>query len=70
MGGSAPHGEFRVRLRVVVENLLTKNLRVLHATRLRFYQDKELEHCGAGPGRRAQRPSVVRCVKDIRRAVQ
>jgi hypothetical protein len=27
---------------LVVENLLTKNLKAPHATRLRFYQDKEL----------------------------
>jgi hypothetical protein len=36
----------------VVENLLTKELKAAHATRLRFYKDKELNvFCEAGPGR-------------------
>jgi Chromo (CHRromatin Organisation MOdifier) domain len=40
--GPAPRRECRVRLRYVVENLLTKELKAAHATRLRFYEDKEL----------------------------
>jgi hypothetical protein len=41
----------------VVENLLTKELKAAHATRLRFYKYKDLNvTVGAGPGRRVQRP--------------
>jgi hypothetical protein len=42
----------------VVENLLTKELKAAHATRLRFYKDKDLNVTAdiAGSGRRAQRP--------------
>jgi hypothetical protein len=40
--GPAPHRECRVRLRVVVENVLTKELKAAHATRLRFYKYKDL----------------------------
>jgi hypothetical protein len=41
--GPAPRRECRVRLRVVVEILLTKELKAAHATRLRFYKDEELK---------------------------
>jgi hypothetical protein len=37
--GPAPHRECGVRLYVVVEILLTKELKAAHATRLQFYQD-------------------------------
>jgi hypothetical protein len=36
----------------VVENLLTKELKAAHATRLSFYREQGTQcHCGAGPGR-------------------
>jgi hypothetical protein len=40
--GPAPRCECGVRLRVRRKNLFTNELKAAHATRLRFYEDKEL----------------------------
>jgi hypothetical protein len=40
--GPAPRRECGVQLCFILKNLLTKELKALHTTRPRFYQDKEL----------------------------
>jgi hypothetical protein len=40
--GPAPRREWGVDYVLVVEYLLTKELKAAHATRLRFYKDKDL----------------------------
>jgi hypothetical protein len=52
----------------VVENLLTKELKVAHTTRLRFYKDKEL-NVNAELAQAAEH-NALRHVEDSRRALQ